>query len=144
MPSQRDVAKRALVTLLLAMAVTYHVTLSNINRDSPDLAVLAAYRQVIKKAHPDRGGQVADAQMLTAAREKWDLANQRNGRPPKKKARCVHAVRDRVVHSQYSPQSSLERAFLLCCLPPAQQQTHTESQRMNKNKCNTPSRTTSP
>ena len=85
MPSQRDVAKRALVTLLLAMAVTYHVTLSNINRDSPDLAVLAAYRQVIKKAHPDRGGQVADAQMLTAAREKWDLANQRNGRPPKKR-----------------------------------------------------------
>ena len=70
MPSQRDVAKRALVTLLLAMAVTYHVTLSNINRDSPDVAVLAAYRQVIKKAHPDRGGQVADAQMLTAAREK--------------------------------------------------------------------------
>ena len=102
MPSQRDVAKRALVTLLLAMAVTYHVTLSNINRDSPDLTVLAAYRQVIKKAHPDRGGQVADARMLTAAREKWDLANQRNGRPPKKKARCVHAVRDRVVHSLQS------------------------------------------
>ena len=90
MPSQRDVAKRALVTLLLAMAVTYHVTLSNINRDSPDVAVLAAYRQVIKKAHPDRGGQVADAQMLTAAREKWDAERKSKdgrGRPQKKNAK---------------------------------------------------------
>ena len=72
------------------------------DRTSADMSDLHKSRQVIKKAHPDRGGQVADAQMLTAAREKWDLANQRNGRPPKKKARCVHAVRDRVVHSLQS------------------------------------------
>ena len=44
MPSQLDQKKRALVTLLLALAVTYHVTLS-VSRDSPDEAVMGAYRK---------------------------------------------------------------------------------------------------
>ena len=34
--------------------------------------VLAAYRKVVKRVHPDKGGQVADAQHLQAARKKTE------------------------------------------------------------------------
>ena len=49
------VAKRALVRLLLRLAVAYHVVIS-VNRDSEDRLVTAAYKKVILKAHPDKGG----------------------------------------------------------------------------------------
>ena len=66
MVSERDRCKRQLVSLMLALAVTYHVNLS-LSRDSRDYGVLAAFRKLMKKVHPDRGGAVADAQSLTGA-----------------------------------------------------------------------------
>lgn len=79
------VAKRALVHLLLAFAQQYHVVV-NVNRDSSDAAVEAAFRSVVKKVHPDKGGRVAHAQRLQAAREKWreaKAAKRPGGRPRK-------------------------------------------------------------
>ena len=73
-------AKRALVSLLLAFAQQYNVSV-NVNRDSSDQGVEAAFRSVVKKVHPDKGGRVADAQRLQAAREKWRSAGQENKRP---------------------------------------------------------------
>ena len=89
MPSQRDVSKRALVTLLLLLSATYVVPIS-ICRDSPDEVVLGAYRKVVRKVHPDRGGLLADAQKLTAARDNWDTARRSKksaGRPRKEDAK---------------------------------------------------------
>ena len=48
-------AKRALVSLLLRFAVAYAAIIS-INRDSSDAQVLGAFRKVILKVHPDKGG----------------------------------------------------------------------------------------
>ena len=66
-------AKRALVSLLLALAQQHGVRVS-VTRDSADTAVEAAFRAVVKKVHPDKGGRVADAQRLQNAREKWRSA----------------------------------------------------------------------
>ena len=73
MGSRSQLAKRAFVKVLLALAVTYGSSL-HINRDSADDAVSAAYRRVTKRAHPDKGGPVADAQHLQTAQEEWDGA----------------------------------------------------------------------
>ena len=54
-------AKRSLVALLLRLATAYQVVVS-INRDSPDVKVTQAFRKVVLKVHPDKGGSVADAQ----------------------------------------------------------------------------------
>ena len=89
MPSQRDVSKRALVTLLLLLSATYVVPIS-ICRDSPDEVVLGACRKVVRKVNPDRGGLLADAQKLTAARDNWDAARRSKksaGRPRKEDAK---------------------------------------------------------
>ena len=53
--SPLQLAKRALVTLLLALGRQYHIALA-INRDSSDNLVLAAFKKVARKAHPDKGG----------------------------------------------------------------------------------------
>ena len=53
--SVRQRAKRAFVAVLLEVARLYAVPTA-VNRDSPDAQVLAAYRKVILKAHPDKGG----------------------------------------------------------------------------------------
>ena len=52
-------AKRLLVTLLLRRAVAYHVAVT-ISRDSPDAAILAAFRKLTLKVHPDKGGSVKE------------------------------------------------------------------------------------
>ena len=70
-------AKRTLVTLLLRLAAAYQVVVS-INRDSPDVKVTQAFRKVVLKVHPDKGGSLADAQKLQEAREAWDKAR-KNG-----------------------------------------------------------------
>ena len=77
MPSQRDSAKRSLVTLLIALALTYSVHVE-INRDAADDVVNKAYRKVILKVHPDRGGCVTDAQRLSAARDEWEQHRTKN------------------------------------------------------------------
>ena len=56
-------ARRALVRVLLCLALVYNVKLV-LTRDSVDEEVSAAYRKVVKKAHPDKGGTTADAQRV--------------------------------------------------------------------------------
>ena len=68
--SARNCAKRAFVTVLLSVASTYSVK-AKVNRDSKDKDLLGAYRQVAKKAHPDKGGDKAKFQRLQAAKEAW-------------------------------------------------------------------------
>ncbi len=68
--SRAERAKRALVSLLLALAAAYGVSLT-LRREAGDAAVTEAFRRVIRKAHPDKGGSVQDAQRLQQAREDW-------------------------------------------------------------------------
>ena len=56
MPSVRDLAKRALVTLLKSLATAYGLVLS-ISRDSADKDVRTAYRKVSMKTHGQTGRQ---------------------------------------------------------------------------------------
>ena len=44
------------------------------NRDSPPEQVLNAYRKVLLKVHPDKGGKKADTQKLQEVKEAWDKA----------------------------------------------------------------------
>ena len=72
-------AKRALVSLLLALAQQYGVCLQ-ISRESPDSRVESAFRSIVKKVHPDKGGNVADMQRLQKAMEEWRSAKRKNAR----------------------------------------------------------------
>lgn len=78
-----SIAKRALVSLLLKLAVAYQVVVS-VSRDSPDVSVKAAFRKIAVKVHPDKGGDTADFQRLQDAKERWEAAakDAKNGRPP--------------------------------------------------------------
>ena len=49
-------AKRAFVKVLLALAVHYSLRLGALSRDSTDEAVLRAYKRVLLRVHPDKGG----------------------------------------------------------------------------------------
>jgi hypothetical protein len=71
--SSLHVATRALASVLLVLARSYLVVLE-VNRDSPPEQVLKAYRKVLLKVHPDKGGKKADAQKLQEAKEAWDKA----------------------------------------------------------------------
>ena len=51
-----QLAKRAFVKVLLALAAQYSVSLQ-LTRDSPDAHLLPAFRRVVKKVHPDKGGR---------------------------------------------------------------------------------------
>ena len=55
-----QLAKRALVTLLLSLARKYDIPAVVVNRDSPDAVVLATFKKVSKKVHPDKGGSTQD------------------------------------------------------------------------------------
>ena len=67
-----QLAKRALVILLLTFARQYGMPALPLSRDSPDKVVMDSFRKVAKKAHPDKGGSTEDTQKLNAAREVWD------------------------------------------------------------------------
>ena len=56
-------AKRAFVKLLVRLAHAYTVVIS-INRDASDSKVLAAFRKVVIKVHPDKGGAEEDGKQL--------------------------------------------------------------------------------
>lgn len=73
MVSALDLAKRAMVSLLLRVAALYAVTVK-VKRDSPDGEVKRAFRQVCKKSHPDRGGDKAHQQQLNDAYAAWESA----------------------------------------------------------------------
>ena len=74
--SALQLAARAFVRVLLALASQYSVSLS-VNRDSSPVVLLSAYRRLLKKAHPDKGGRKEDVQTLQSLKEEWDRA--RNG-----------------------------------------------------------------
>ena len=57
---------RAFVKVLLALARSYEVVLA-VTRDSTAPELLKAYKKVVKKAHPDKGGIAADFRRLQAA-----------------------------------------------------------------------------
>ena len=61
--SPSDLAKRALVRQLISLARVCSVTLQ-LNRDFPDTDVLQAYRRLILKVHPDKGGKNVDFQCV--------------------------------------------------------------------------------
>ena len=54
-----QLAKRAFVRVLLAFAAQYVVPVT-VNRESNDKDVMAAFRAVAKRAHPDKGGNTQD------------------------------------------------------------------------------------
>ena len=81
--SPLEKAKRAFVSILLLLARAHGLALG-ISRESPDPAVLTAFRRVSRKVHPGRGGSLAESQRLNAARDAWDEARRRPqglGRP---------------------------------------------------------------
>ena len=78
--SDKQQAKRALVKVLLTIALLYSVRL-DVNRDSTDEVVNKAFRRVVLKAHPDKGGLLKHAQALNAAKEKWDKARSADSKP---------------------------------------------------------------
>ena len=62
--SSLQLAKRALVTSLLAFARQYVVPSLGISRDPSDPDVEKAFKKIVRKVHPDKGGSVRDAQKL--------------------------------------------------------------------------------
>ena len=62
---------RAFVKVLLALARSYEVVLA-VTRDSTAAELLKAYKKVVKKTHPDKGGVAADFRRLQAARGEWE------------------------------------------------------------------------
>ena len=56
-------AKRAFVSVLLKLALDYGIA-ADVNRDSDDKVILQSYRRVVKKVHPDKGGNKVDMQTL--------------------------------------------------------------------------------
>ena len=71
--SKVGAATRAFVAVLLALARGYQLAL-HVNRDSDREQLLKAYKRVLLKVHPDKGGSKADTQKLTMAKETWDKA----------------------------------------------------------------------
>ena len=76
--SRAQAAKRALIAALKSLARAYGVPVA-LSRDADDAAVRAAHRKVVLRVHPDKGGSVADAQRLSAAKSAWDAAQADEG-----------------------------------------------------------------
>ena len=70
MPSEVDSAKRGLVKLLRSLAEKHGVQLV-LNRDSSNKQVQQAFRKVSLKVHPDKGGEQAVFQELSAMNDAW-------------------------------------------------------------------------
>ena len=87
--SKVGVATRAVVNVLLALARAYELVL-NVNRDSPRECLVKAYKKLLLKAHPDKGGRKEDVQKLQKAQEDWERSLKgcapKGGRPLAKAA----------------------------------------------------------
>ena len=70
-------AKRAFVALLLYLARHYCLKVP-INRESNEKSILAAFRKVALKAHPDKGGSLSHFQQLNDARDAWEKAKKKD------------------------------------------------------------------
>ena len=66
-------ARRAFVKVLLALAAVYGVALSLSQRAS-DADLVAGYRKLVRRVHPDKGGSVQDMQRLQGAKDAWEDA----------------------------------------------------------------------
>ena len=64
MVCEHDRLKRAFVTLLLVLAKRYGVNVVGLTRDAPPADLQKAYRKVVLKCHPDKGGSDADQARL--------------------------------------------------------------------------------
>ena len=73
MASNIDTAKRALVTLIKAIAVIYGLA-AGLTRESTDVQVRSAFKKVSRKAHPDQGGTTEHMTGLNTARDTWEEA----------------------------------------------------------------------
>eukprot|EP00438_Fugacium_kawagutii_P013006 Skav209217 [mRNA] locus=scaffold603:13551:14422:+ [translate_table: standard] len=103
-------AKRALVTLLLTLAKLYAVSLT-ITRDADNDLVEAAFRKVVKRTHPDKGGKLEDQQRLQAARAKWQsLLQEKN---PKPRSRAKNQKKQHVLPIQGSGNAGAAKPFLI-------------------------------
>ena len=69
-------AKRAFVTVLLALAVAYSLVLG-ITRDSNDASIVKAYRRILLRAHPYKGGSTQLACDLQGGGEEEGRRNSR-------------------------------------------------------------------
>ena len=69
--SKLQVARRALVILIKALAAQYQIVVS-VSRDAADKDVTAAFKRVALKVHPDKGGNEDDFKKLQEARQHWD------------------------------------------------------------------------
>jgi hypothetical protein len=82
--SKAGAATRAFVAVLLLLARSYELVLQ-VNRDSSPEQLVKAYRKVLLKTHPDKGGKKEDQQKLQEAKENWDRARKgaspQGGRP---------------------------------------------------------------
>ena len=84
MPSEVDNAKRELVKLLRSLSQRYQLRL-DVSRDSSDKEVSKAFKKVSLRVHPDKGGEQADFQLLSATNDTWQELVKRKGavgRPP--------------------------------------------------------------
>ena len=63
--------------------VAYNVVVS-VNRDADNTKVTAAFRKIVLKVHPGKGGKWEDSQALQSAKSAWDKA-QRDATSNKKK-----------------------------------------------------------
>ena len=82
--SKVGIATRAFVAVLLALARAYQLSVQ-VNRDSSPDELLQAYKRVLLKAHPDKGGSNEHMQRLQAAKETWQQTRSQSagkgGRP---------------------------------------------------------------
>ena len=76
MRSTVDLCKRALVTLIRALAVAYGFRVA-VTRDATDQVIKRAYHTTSKRTHPDKGGSEEDQKKLNAAYEALDQALRR-------------------------------------------------------------------
>ena len=79
--SKVGAATRTFVVVLLALARVYKLVLE-VNRDSSAEQLVKAYKKVLLKTHPDKGGKTADQVKLNAAKETWDKTRGRGTQPP--------------------------------------------------------------
>ena len=88
-------ARRGFVALMKRLAKTYAAPLA-LTRDSTDALLLRAYRNLLLKVLPDKGGAVAHQQAPQDAKETWQSAKNARasaGRPPSAPPRSPSAER---------------------------------------------------
>ena len=99
-------ATRALVSVLLVLSRSYLLVLT-VNRDSSPEQLLQAYRKVLLKVHPDKGGKKDDSDEDTIKLLSLEQRSRTNDKPSRKKKELkqfsglkkmkVHKTRSRIL-----------------------------------------------